>query len=223
MSREWDDLADWWLTELESDPTYEQVVVPLLLHLVAADRGTVLDVGCGNGRIMAQLQGGEFEPVGCDLNATLLKNASLLAPVMRVDLPGIPLRDGAIDGAVVVLSFEHFSDEIFAELARVIRPGGWMAAVANHPFVTAPGSASVIDPTDGEVFWRPGTYLDRGETIEDADGQSVTFIHRPLGHLLGVAADAGFSLTTLREVPLEAGGLPDAGLPRLIGVRWARR
>lgn len=223
MSREWDDLADWWLTELESDPTYEQVVVPLLMELVAADRGTVLDVGCGNGRIMAMLKGADLNLIGCDLNAPLLSDARLIAPVMRVDLPDIPLRDGSIDGAVVVLSFEHFADEIFAELARVIRPGGWMAAVANHPFVTAPGSASVIDPTDGEVFWRPGTYLDRGETIEDADGQPVTFIHRPLGHLLSTSADAGFSLTTLREVPLEAGGLPDAGLPRLIGVRWARR
>ncbi len=223
MNREWDDLADWWLTELESDPTYEHVVVPLLLDLVAADRGTVLDVGCGNGRIMAMIKGGELHPIGCDLNATLLANASRVAPVMRVDLPGIPLRDGSIDGTVVVLSFEHFSDEIFSELARVIRPGGWMAAVLNHPFVTAPGSASVVDPTDGEVFWRAGTYLDKGSTIEDADGQPVTFIHRPLGQLLTVAADAGFALTTLREVPLDAGGLPDAGLPRLIGVRWARR
>ena len=223
MSREWDELADWWLTELESDPTYEQVVVPLLLDLVAADRGTVLDVGCGNGRIMARLKGGELHPIGCDLNFSLLADASRVGSVIRVHLPGIPLRDASIDGAVVVLSFEHFSDEIFTELARVIRPGGWMAAVANHPFVTAPGSASVIDPTDGEVFWRPGTYLERGETIEDADGRPVTFLHRPLGNLLSLAADAGFLLTTLREVPLEAGGLPDAGLPRLIGVRWARR
>ena len=77
MSREWDDLADWWLTELESDPTYEQVVVPLLLQLVAADRGTVLDVGCGNGRIMTMLKGGELNPIGCDLNAPLLEDARL--------------------------------------------------------------------------------------------------------------------------------------------------
>lgn len=223
MSREWDSLAEWWLLELESDPTYEQVVVPLLLDLVAADRGTVLDVGCGNGRIMAMLKDGDLHPIGCDVNSTLLKDASRVAPVMQVELPGVPLRDGSLDGGVVVLSFEHFSDEIFVELARVIRSGGWLAAVANHPFVTAPGSASVIDPTDGEVFWRPGTYLERGSTLEDADGQPVTFIHRPLGQLLNVAADAGFALTTLREEPLDAGGLPDAGLPRLIGVRWTRR
>ena len=102
MSREWDELADWWLMELESDPTYEQVVVPLLLDLVGADRGTVLDVGCGNGRIMAMLKGGKLHPIGCDLNTSLLAAASRVGPVMRVDLPAIPLRNASIDGAVVI-------------------------------------------------------------------------------------------------------------------------
>ncbi|MBK5267201.1 MAG: class I SAM-dependent methyltransferase [Acidimicrobiia bacterium] len=223
MTNEWDDLADWWREELETDPTYVEVVVPLLLAMLATRTGTVLDVGCGNGRIMGELALAGLEPVGCDINTSLLAEAAKFGPVMRLELPGLPIRRASMDGAVVVLSFEHLENEIFSELARVIRPGGWLVAVANHPFITAPDSASVIDPTDGEVFWRPGTYLDAGSSIEDANGQPVTFLHRPIGEFLTTAAKAGFSLNELREVPFEPGGLPDAGLPRLIGVRWARQ
>ncbi len=223
MTREWDDLDEWWLEELESDPTYEQVVLPLLLDVAGAEPGPVLDVACGNGRIMAALNVAGLGSIGCDVNEAFLGQARRFGPVFRVDLPGLPVRTASLGGAVVVLSFEHLPDEIFAELARVLRPGAWLAAVANHPFITAPGSASVIDPTDGEVFWRPGTYLDAGSTEEDANGKTVTFLHRPIGEWLTAASDAGFDLAVLREVSLDVGGLPDAGLPRLVGVRWTRR
>lgn len=223
MTNEWDHLEDWWRQELDSDPTYDQVVVPLILDMVGPGAGRVLDVGCGNGRIMRELTGRGFEAVGCDINASLLGEARSAGPVIRVDLPSIPLRTGSVDGVVVVLSFEHFADAVFDELARVIRPGGWMASVVNHPFVTARGAASVIDPTDGEVFWRPGSYLEAGANPEDVGDRTVTFQHRPMGEFLTVAADAGFALAELREVPFAPGGLPDAGLPRLMGVRWTRR
>lgn len=223
MSHEWDELAEWWLDELDTDPTYQAVVVPLILRMLGGRAGVIVDVGCGNGHVMSHLADLPGVVVhGCDVNQDLLRRANGHGPVFRVELPRMPLGSGSVDGTVVVLSFEHFDDAIFTELARVVRHGGFLAAVANHPFITAPGASSVIDPTDGEVFWRPGSYLAAGETVEEAGDRTVTFKHRPLGELLTAAAAAGWALDELVEVPFESGGLPDAGLPRLIGARWIR-
>ena len=224
VTHEWDRLADWWRSELRTDPAYEQAVVPLVSGMFEHLSGHVLDVGCGDGRIMGLLAECEgVVPIGCDINRSLLGEAQTHGSVFQAQLPGVPLADASLGGAIVVLAFEHFEDPVFGDLGRIIASGGSLVSVVNHPFITAPGSSSVIDPTDGEVFWRPGAYATSGRTVEDADGAPVTFIHRPLGTLLNLASAAGFSLDELNEVGLDAVGLPDAGLPRLIGVRWTRR
>jgi hypothetical protein len=99
--------------------------------------------------------------------------------------------------------------------------------VVNHPLFTAPDSGPVVDPTDGEVFWRWGAYLEDGYTDEPAGGDQVTFYHRPLASLLNSAADAGWSLerTVERGVPptTEDPLLASQGqIPRLLGLRWTK-
>ena len=223
MNHEWDGLAEWWLDELNTDLTYETTVVPLILRMLGSRSGVIVDVGCGNGHVMSQLADrSDVRVYGCDINQDLLGQAQAHGPVVRVDLPRMPFGTASADGAIVVLSFEHLDDAIFDELARVVRPGGFLATVANHPFITAAGASSVIDPTDGEIFWRPGSYLEAGETHEEAGDRTVTFKHRPFGEFLTVAAAASWALDELVEIPFQPGGLPDAGLPRLVGARWIR-
>ena len=72
--------------------------------------------------------------------------------------------------------------------------------VINHPVVTSPDSASLVDP-DGEILWRWGTYLTQRRAPQHVDGDDhvVELFHRPLGALLTSAADAGWSLECLIE------------------------
>lgn len=224
MTRDWSELGDWWLSEVASDPTYQSTVVPLLLELLPSD-GVFVDLGCGEGQVMKAASSSSRTVIGCDLNAHLTRFAVEFGPVVQAMLPGLTwLRNQSVDGCLAVLVAEHLPelDPLFSAAAEITRPGGAFVLVGNHPYVTAPGSASVVDASDGEVFWRWGEYLVNGMTHESVGDDDVTFHHRSMSTLLNAAASSGWNLRRIREVDLpEAGaGLPDAGLPRLIGLAW---
>jgi len=223
---EWAELAEWWHNEVSMDSTYRSAVVPLVVEIAGSGQ-LLLDLGCGEGQMMQALSGPDRIVVGCDINAHLLGMAAAKGPTVRVSLPDLECFAGAaFDGAVMVLVLEHVNDAdaLFAGAFRIVRPGGWFALVVNHPIVTAPGSASVVDPTDGEVFWRPGTYLTSSPTLERAGDHTVTFHHRPLGALLTTAARSGWVLEELIET--DAAGYSAApaqsGVPTLLAARWVR-
>jgi hypothetical protein len=87
-----------------------------------------------------------------------------------------------------------------------------------------------LDPTDGEVLWRWGPYLDEGASEVPAGDGAVTFHHRPVSRLLSAAAGAGWCLERLEELgvgEVQAAGDPllDAQrhIPRLLAARWLRK
>lgn len=229
---DWNELADWWLMEAD-DPAYREEVVPLFLEVFQPSPGQVLlDLGCGDGRMQHLVAARGTMAVGVDINADLARIASLGHPVFLHRLPDLTcVRDAAVDGAYVVLALEHFEDSprFFAETARVTRPGGSLAAVINHPVYTAPHSGPVLDPTDGELFWRFGDYLNPGRTRDPAGDRSVEFIHRPIGTLLTQAATAGWSLEQVLEQGVGSRAasrdpiLAKHGeIPHLMALRWQR-
>ncbi len=222
---DWDRLAGWWRAEVAADPAYGGQVLPLLAEALAPEGGSrYLDLGCGEGQGMRAIGG---RVVGCDLSHDLLRSARAAGPVVRCRLPdGLAcFRSGAFDGAYAVLVLEHLDDlgGFFAAARRVVRYQGTLAVVANHPTFLAPGAGPLVDPTDGEVLWRWGAYLRSGTTQEPAGDRTVTFHHRPLGHLLTAAGRAGWSLRWLAERPAESDDpllAAQRHVPRLLAARW---
>ena len=234
MTIPWDDaLADWWVAEVASDPVYAEEVIPLALGALDPQPGRLyLELGCGEGEVMRAAAGAGARIVGCDLSARLAQQAAPAGPVAVCRLPDLGwLRDGGLDGALAVLVLEHLAEagELFSAAARVVRPGGVLALVANHPAYTAPGSGPFVDPEDGEVLWRWGPYMDEGSSEEPAGEGSVLFHHRSLGRLLSAAADAGWCLVRLVEHGVgerRAAADPllavQRQIPRLMAARWVR-
>jgi len=229
-----DELAGWWIGEIETDPAYAEEVVPLACDLIDPIAGQRwLDLGCGEGQMMRALAGRDISLVGCDISSNLARRASVEGPAVVAELPDLDwLQDDSVDGAYAVLVLEHLDElaPLFAACARVVRRGGTLAAVLNHPAMTAPGSAPVFDPDDGEILWRWGDYFGEGFTSEPADGGEVTFHHRSLESLLYAAAGAGWSLARLVERGVgdgQAGRDPllalQRSIPRLLGIRLERR
>ena len=76
---------------------------------------------------------------------------------------GLPVRDSSVDAAIACLLLEHVADldSALAELARVLRPGGRLLVVLNHPIVATPGSGWIDDHTidPPEQYWQLGPYL----------------------------------------------------------------
>ncbi len=212
----WSDAAGWWLAEIAADPAYEEVVTPLLLDLLAPEPDHLyLDLGCGEGRVMRRVATRGAQVAGVDLNLQLARRAGAAV----ADMTALPFGGDAFDGVYAVLVIEHVADHrrLFTEAARVVRPGGVMALVSNHPAWTAPGSTPISDGE--ETLWRPGCYFTEGATHIPAGETTITFYHRSMGGLLTAAAEAGWSLVRMVEVPHHQ--LDDQeGIPRLLGVRW---
>ena len=229
---DWTELTEWWLAEAR-DPAYREEVASLFLEVFPLVLGQVfLDLGCGDGRIQDLVAARGAKVIGVDLNIELARIASGNHPVFLNHLPNLAcVRDEAVDGAYVVLALEHFDDSqrFFAETARVTRQDGSLTVVINHPVYTAPESGPVIDPADGELFWRFGDYLSVGRTHDPAGDRLVGFIHRPIGVLLTEAAETGWLLEEVREQGVGSRAASrdpilakHRDIPHLMALRWRR-
>ena len=97
-----------------------------------ADEGIdrVLDVGCGQGKLLRLLQNLGVPAVGLDASPTMLKDA----PASRIigDARKLPFQDNTFGGAAALYMLYHLEDPVHAvtECLRVLTPGGMFAACA---------------------------------------------------------------------------------------------
>jgi len=108
-----------------------------LLDLVPADtQQRWLEVCCGPGIIsrslaprVAEMHGVDLTPAMVDLAAAEARREGLSNATFSVgDAANLPLSDAAFDGAVTRFSIHHIPapERCVAEMARVVRPGGWV-------------------------------------------------------------------------------------------------
>lgn len=94
----------------------------------------VADIGCGEGYLAVEAAAWARRVIGIDRSDDVLERAKGLADRRQVgniewkkgDLARLPLRDGAVDVALLSQSLHHASDpeRALAEAARILRPGG---------------------------------------------------------------------------------------------------
>jgi len=104
------------------------------LHLPGG--ALVADLACGTGDLCRELQASGYRAVGFDFSHGMLTNARTDAPLVEADILRLPLADGAADGATCGFALRNVVSipELFAELARVVRPGGRIALLdASQP------------------------------------------------------------------------------------------
>ncbi len=227
----WDSVAEWWVDEVRKDPVYREDVGPIFDRLTPEAPKPILDLGCGEGQWLRRF-GRRGRTLGTDASHVLLTRVGGHIPVVQGLLPGIDwIRPGTIGTAmsVFVLDLIEDHDRFFSETARIVRPGGALVVIINHPAFTAPGSGPFMDP-DLDVFWRWGDYLENGESDVPAGTGTVTMYHRPTATLLTSAAEAGWSLEEMIEAPLGSAAIErepsyagQESIPRFLGVRWRRR
>ncbi len=93
---------------------------------------TVADLGCGTGAVLEQLLPVAGRVVGVDREQAMLNAARerLGEPpnleLLRGELGDLPLPAASLDAALCMLVLHHVADlpPVFAEAARVLRPGG---------------------------------------------------------------------------------------------------
>ena len=96
-----------------------------------------LDVGCGTGRFTSLLAEAGARVTGLDLDAAMLGVATGRVPGRLVlgDAAHLPFPNGQFDlvAAVTLCEFTADVERVFAELARVTRPGGRFIVGALNP------------------------------------------------------------------------------------------
>jgi SAM-dependent methyltransferase len=111
----------------------DRAVLGLFASLVVPG-GTVVDVGCGTGRLAPFLAAHGLVPRGVDLSPEMVRVARRDHPGLDVrvaDLRALPFADGELDGAVCWYSLMYLAPAerpaAYRELARVLRPGAPLA------------------------------------------------------------------------------------------------
>jgi SAM-dependent methyltransferase len=100
------------------------------LRAAATRAHALLDLGCGTGRLLADLPAAGSLRIGIDLSAPLLQQAlARRLTVLRADAHTLPFGDGAFDtiiAANAVFRYLRVRDAM-SECHRVLRPGGRLA------------------------------------------------------------------------------------------------
>lgn len=149
----------------------------------------VLDLGCGTGRHALWLAARGAAVTAVDFSPGMLEEARRKRGAQAVrflvhDLKEpLPFSDASFDRVVSGLVLEHLGDldRFFAEMRRVLRPGGRAVVSAMHPAMFLKGAqAAFTDPETGEKVL-PGS------------------VDHPLGEIIMAGVRAGFAIEAIRE------------------------
>ncbi|MFC2140933.1 class I SAM-dependent methyltransferase [Acidobacteriota bacterium] len=127
LAKDWDD-------EHHTPEEIERTRIFAETHLQLIKAETVLDVGCGTGRLIPQLKkmiGNTGKLLELDFSIEMLKigkNRYNYQNLLFIQGDGhvLPLKDRSIDTVICFAFFPHLSDKIkgMKAFARVLKPGG---------------------------------------------------------------------------------------------------
>jgi demethylmenaquinone methyltransferase/2-methoxy-6-polyprenyl-1,4-benzoquinol methylase len=171
-------------------------------HAVSALRlppgATVVDVACGTGDLCDVLAASGHRAVGVDFSAGMLASAHTAAPLTRADAMRLPVADAAVDGVVSGFALRNLVDlgQFFRECARVVRPGGRIAALE-----TAEPSSSLLRAGHHVWFRRIVPFV--GARLSH-DPDAYSYLPRssaylpPPNEILDIVTAAGFTAVDRR-------------------------
>ncbi|MDP8930539.1 MAG: class I SAM-dependent methyltransferase [Actinomycetota bacterium] len=175
-------------------PVYPAEAINLLKReLPIRERGTVLDLGAGTGKLTRQLISTRasllaVEPVLA--MAAHLRRAVPSARVVAATAEAIPVANRSVDAVVAGTAFHWFRGErALAEIARVLQAGGGLGLVWNNPETEVDWVAQVWGLV---AEYRGDAPSNRTLRWQDAFEQTSSFTplqHRRFSHAQQVGVD----------------------------------
>jgi SAM-dependent methyltransferase len=151
----------------------------------------LLDVGCGEGRVGADLVRRGYDVMGIDIPPKMVELASEHHPAFVADASDLPFPDEAFECVVTVHALMEMQGLTAAvtEIARVLQRNGVLIAAIEHPFLSGRHVAHYSE--EAHHSWN---VAHQGVDI------GVGGIHRPLGAYLDALHEAGLELNLLSEI-----------------------
>jgi ubiquinone/menaquinone biosynthesis C-methylase UbiE len=158
-----------------------------VIKLLGAREGTLLDIGCGGGDMLATVEEQGIEAYGIDISSLAVSRAkqhSSTANLVVADAENLPFRSKGFDFVTCLGSLEHFHNPSNAihEIRRVLTEGGTCVVhVPNLYFL-------------GHIYmaWRYGIEPSEGE-------QRFSEIFRTIGGWKNLLEESGLRVIEVRK------------------------
>ena len=115
----------------------------LLRYLKPGEEEAILDMGCSRGFYVRALEAYTSGALGVDISESSLRDA-VTAKVIYGDTTNLEFPDRSFDKAYSLHTIEHIPnlDEFFAEMARILKPGG--IAIVVYPWEPFRGFQAIV-------------------------------------------------------------------------------
>lgn len=210
----WEKSADWYdrIIGERGSELYQAVVIPGALGLLRPQRGErVLDLGCGQGVFSRALAQKGCLVTGVDAAPTLIQKARtypMKPPVRYLARDAAQIEDlgefDAVSAILCVQNMEHL-DAVSLAAAKVLRPGGRMLWVVNHPAFRIPRQTSWGFDDPRKIQYRRTDAYNTTMSIPivmhpgKADSETTVSFHRSMQTLTACGFSAGLMLAGMEE------------------------
>jgi len=154
-----------------SRPTYPDEAVDLLTAtagLGPSDR--VLDLAAGTGKLTRQLHARGLSCVAAEPSPSMREVFTRVVPgvpLVGATAEHIPLGGAIVDAVVVAQAFHWFDPQVaLAEIARVLRPAGWLALVWNERDESDPMVRQLVGISKWDVHAPYPAGMDFGAVVD---------------------------------------------------------
>ena len=157
---------DLWASTYDATPnpivTVDDEVLSALIGDVSGQ--VVVDAGCGTGRHTVRLAASAARVIAIDYSEAMLEqlrrkvgggHVECIAHDLRTPLP---IGSQQADGVVCALVGEHIENlvELYRELHRVLRVGGWLVFSVYHPYLALSGKQANFTDEHACIEYRLG-------------------------------------------------------------------
>ncbi len=211
----WGSVANWYDENVEKDGSYQRdLILPNILRLLSIKKGDkILDIACGQGFFSREFAKSGGDVTAFDISSELVNIAKTRENNLKINYfvsssdRVSSLKNNTFDKATIILAIQDIEKlaETMSEASRVLKNGGELFMVINHPAFRIPKRTSWgFDEEKNIQFRRVEEYISESRIKMDVhpgkkDGLQTISFHRPLQTYFKVFQKNGFVVTRLEE------------------------